>query len=343
MPSPNAIFYPLGHAAHAQPGHPERPERVEAVRGALETAGIWEQAKQIEPIELSVEVLQAVHEPAFMERLEELSAQGLGYDVETYLTKQSWPLALQAAGGAAATASAVWRREATTGFALSRPPGHHATRGAAMGFCLLNNVALAAEHLLQTEGARRLAILDLDVHHGNGTQDIFYERGEVLFICTHQSPLYPGTGHLNERGRGDGEGATCNLPLPPYSGDAAFEAAWQGVAIPLLDRFQPEMLLVSFGFDAHWRDPLANLQVSAAGYGRQVAALKAWADEHCQGRIMLNLEGGYDLEAGAACGLAVTQALLGVEVQDALGPAPQAEGERWRPVIEKAKEVWEIG
>lgn len=342
MPSPLAIFYPEGHQAHAQAGHPERPERVEAIRQALEAASVWRQADFVEPLQLSDEVLQTVHRPSLLQRLQALSAQGLDYEPETYLTPKSWQLALNAAGGAAATAAAVWRRESSTGFALSRPPGHHATPQHAMGFCLLNNVALAAEHLLQNQGARRLAILDMDVHHGNGTQDVFYARGEVLFICTHQSPLYPGSGFLNERGVGAGEGATCNLPLPPFSGDDAFDAAWQQVAIPLLDRFQPDMLLVSFGFDSHWRDPLANLQVSAAGYARQVAALKAWADSKCGGRIMLNLEGGYDLEAGAACSLAASQALLGTEVTDALGPAPQAEGERWRPVIEKAKQIWGI-
>jgi acetoin utilization deacetylase AcuC-like enzyme len=341
MPSPLALYYPENHAAHEQPGHPERPERVEAIRKALEDSGHWAAGRQVAPLELPRELLERIHTPALLEQLQAASRHGASIDADTYLTPDSWRLALQAAGGAAALAEAVWQREAEAGFALTRPPGHHAERARAMGFCLLNNVALAAEHLL-AQGARRLAILDLDVHHGNGTQDIFYERGDVLFISTHQSPLYPGSGHLTERGSGAGEGATCNLPLPPFSGDAAFQAAYEEVAIPLLARFRPEMLLVSFGFDSHWRDPLANLLVSAAGYGAVVAALRAWAQTHCGGRMALFLEGGYELSAAAACGLAVTQALLGEEVTDALVPAPRTEGDRWRAVVDRAKEIWEL-
>jgi acetoin utilization deacetylase AcuC-like enzyme len=211
-----------------------------------------------------------------------------------------------------------------------------------MGFCLLNNIALATEHLLQAEGAQRLAILDLDVHHGNGTQDIFWERGEVLFISSHQSPLYPGTGMLNERGAGEGKETTCNLPLPPFSGDEAFRVAYQEIVIPLLERFQPEMLLISFGFDAHWRDPLANLLLSADGLAAQIAALREWAGTHCNGRIAVYLEGGYDLDAARACALAITQALLGQPWDDALGPAPRAEGQRWREILDAAKTIWEL-
>ena len=207
-----------------------------------------------------------------------------------------------------------------------------------MGFCLLNNIALAAESLLQEEGAKRLAIIDMDVHHGNGTQDIFWERGEVFFASTHQAPLYPGTGQLNERGVGN----ICNLPLPPYSGDEAFRAAYEDLIPKILERFKPEMLLVSFGFDAHWKDPLANLLASARGYGEAVKCLRDWAQINCLGRIALFLEGGYDLEAAAACGLAAAQALLGRKIEDALGPTPQPESEDWRPVLEKVKQIWKI-
>lgn len=339
---PISYFYPNGHEAHSQPGHPERPARLEAVKKALEDSGLWAMGPKLPPIELPAEVYRAIHTSEHLERLQSLSQAGQDYDFETYLTKQSWPLALNASGGAAAVAGSVWRREAERGFALSRPPGHHATPDRAMGFCLMNNIALAAEYLLQTEDAKRIAIIDMDVHHGNGTQDIFWQRNDVLFISTHQSPLYPGTGLLNERGAGDGQEFTCNLPLPPYSGDEAFSFAHAEIILPLLDRYQPEMLLVSFGFDAHWKDPLANLQMSASGYAKQVSALSSWADQHCAGRITLILEGGYDLEAGAGCGLAVTQALLGQDWDDILGPAPQEESARWRPIIEQAKKLWEL-
>jgi acetoin utilization deacetylase AcuC-like enzyme len=339
---PIAFFYPAGHEAHSRDGHPERPERVEAVKRALESADLWQQGLQIAPQPIDATILRSVHSAEMLEAIQEYGLLERDYDLDTYLTKASWPLALNAAGGAAALAKAVWRGEAQSGFALTRPPGHHATRTQPMGFCLLNNIALAAQSLLQNEGAKRLAILDLDVHHGNGTQDIFYERSDVFFLSTHQSPLWPGTGQLGERGSGAGEGCNCCLPLPPFSGDEAFGVAYGVIALALLERIKPEMLLVSVGFDAHWKDPLANLQVSANGYAQAIASLREWAQQNCCGRIALFLEGGYDLDAAAVCGLAVTQALLGLPISDAIGPAPQPEGEQWMLVLEKAKKIWKI-
>lgn len=324
-------------------GHAERPERVEAIRASLYEEGIWQEGIQVEPETLSEGVHNPIHSQALLVSVRSHSEREQDIDLDTYLTKETWQLALNAAGGAAALAKSVWRREADCGFALTRPPGHHATRSAAMGFCLLNNVALSAESLLQDEGAKKLAIIDMDVHHGNGTQDIFYERGDVLFISTHQVPLYPGGGQLNERGQGAGEGKIVNLPLPPESGDQAFRVVYQEIIPPLLDRFQPEMLLVSFGFDAHWKDPLANLLVSARGYGEAVKSLRDWAQANANGRIALILEGGYDLDAAAACGLAVTQALLGRRITDSVGPARERESQHWQPVMNNVKEIWGLG
>lgn len=337
-----AFFYPQGHEAHYCVGHAERPERVETIRKALQDAGIWDRGLQVQPQTLPDSVFSAIHTKELLDTVRSHSAREENIDLDTYLTKQTWPLAINAAGGAAAVAGAVWRREAEVGFALTRPPGHHATRTHAMGFCLLNNVALAAESLFQQENAKRLAIVDMDVHHGNGTQDIFWERGEVMFFSTHQSPLYPGSGNLNERGQGAGAGKVINLPLPPYSGDEAFKVAYSEVVPTMLDPFQPEMILVSFGFDAHWKDPLANLQVSARGYGEAVSSLREWAQKNCGGRIALILEGGYDLEAAAACGLAVTQALLGEKISDAIGPARQRESDDWVRVMNTVKQIWQI-
>lgn len=338
MTAPIAYYYPEGHSAHAQAGHPERPERVETIRHILQQHGLWQAPLPAAP--LPAGLLERVHNPAMLQAIQMHAQAGRALDADTYTTPHSWPLAQAAAGGALAVAGAVWRGEAHTGFALSRPPGHHATRQQPMGFCLLNNIALAAEYLLQHGGARRLAILDMDVHHGNGTQDIFYARAEVLFCSSHQAPLWPGSGHLDERGEGPGAGLTANLPLPPGSGDAAFAAVYGELVPALLDAYQPEMLLVSFGFDAHWRDPLANLQVSAAGYGRAIAALRQWATAHCGGKLAVILEGGYDLPAAAACSLAVTQALLGEEISDALGPAPTPEREDWRAAVAAARQAW---
>jgi len=339
---PIAYFYPQGHEAHVRWGHAERPERVEVIRQALTEAGLWQTGTQVEPEKIADVVMYAIHSHELVDSVRSHSERGQDYDLDTYVTKASWQLALNAAGGASALARAVWRREAKVGLALTRPPGHHATRDQAMGFCLLNNIAIAVESLIHTENARRLAIVDMDVHHGNGTQDIFWERGDVLFISTHQSPLYPGTGHLNERGNGKAEGTKVNLPLPPFSGDQAFRVAYGEIVPALLEGFRPEMILVSFGFDSHWRDPLANLLVSARGYGVAVKTLKTWADENCYGRIGVFLEGGYDLEAAAACSLALVQALTDLDITDAIGPAPQPETDRWIPVLNKAKQIWKI-
>jgi acetoin utilization deacetylase AcuC-like enzyme len=334
------FFYPENHAAHFENGHPERPERVESIRKALTEVEWWNRYPHLDPITPSIEVLSAVHEMNYLRTLEAACTKGRHLDMDTYTTPASWQLALNTAGGAIAVAEAVWKRVAKRGFALCRPPGHHATINRGMGFCLLNNVAIAVEYLQQQLGTQKLAIVDLDLHHGNGTQDIFWRRGDVLYISTHQSPHYPGTGQLVETGTGSGEGATANFPLPPMTGDVGFQVVMEEGILPILDRFAPEMVLVSYGFDTHWRDPLGNLLLSASGYASLIASLTGWADNHCEGRIMLVLEGGYDLEAAAACGVGVTAALLGETWKDSLGPAPYIEDEGWQAMLAQAKELW---
>lgn len=342
------FFYPEGHEAHFDPGHPERPERIEAIREALEQAGWWSKYPHLAPAALPEEVLTGVHTPVYLSMLETLCARGEPIDLDTYTTPASWQLALNAAGGAAAVAAAVWNGEAQRGFALTRPPGHHAKSRIGMGFCLLNNVAIAAEFLfhLSRGGAQpapqRLGIVDLDLHHGNGTQDIFYGREDVFYISTHQSPLYPGSGSLNERGIGAGEGLTANFPLPPGTGDLGFRTILREIILPLLDRYQPEMLLVSFGYDPHWRDPLGSLQWTAQGCGELIADLVDWADRHCSGKIALALEGGYDRLAGQACCQAAVAALLQEPWSDPIGPARQPESREWTHVFEAAKKIWLI-
>lgn len=335
-------FYPQGHSAHVEPGHPERPERVETIVAALQAVDWWQPFPKLNALNLPGEVLAGVHSEAYLSLLEMSCRRDGRLDGDTYTRPASWNLALQAAGGGAAVAQAVWQGKARRGFALTRPPGHHATRGRGMGFCLLNNIALAAEFLLQLEGAQRLAVIDLDLHHGNGTQDIFYQRGDVFYISTHQSPLYPGSGRLEETGAGSGQYCTANFPLPPGSGDTAFVAVMDTLILPLLDRFAPQMLLVSYGFDPHWSDPLGSLLLSAAGYRDLVARLVSWADAHCNGRIALFLEGGYNLDAAAACTQGVVSALLGRSWQDPLGPAPYAETLSWQNMYQRACQLWSI-
>jgi len=335
-------FYSEGHQAHQLPGHPERPERLETIRSTLKTARYWMQWDFLQPLILSPELLQSVHSPAYLNLLEMTCRRGGMLDIDTYVTPTSWSLALQAAGGAAAVAQAVWRGDARRGLALTRPPGHHAMRSQGMGFCLLNNIALAVEVLTRQNGARKLAIIDLDLHHGNGTQDIFWNRSDVFYISTHQMPLFPGSGYLEETGGGEGQGYTANFPLPPGSGDQAFQTVMSELILPLLVNFQPEMLLISYGFDAHWADPIGSLFLSADGYGHLVQSLAKWSDQHCEGRIALVLEGGYDLEAASVCTLAVVDALLDNPWIDTLGPAPYQEGHAWRSMLERAKKLWKL-
>jgi acetoin utilization deacetylase AcuC-like enzyme len=338
-----ALFYPEGHAAHFEPGHPERPERIEAIRSALEEDGSWERYPRLSPLQIPGEILESVHNRAYLSLLQRACLAGRGHlDMDTYFTRESWQLALNSAGGATSVAQSVWLHKSRRGLALCRPPGHHAMRGQGMGFCLINNIAVAAEFLLRHENAERLAIVDLDLHHGNGTQDIFWTRPDVLYISTHQSPFYPGTGSLGERGGGEGLGTTLNIPLPPRSGDQAFIAVMDTLILPILERFSPEMILVSYGYDAHWNDLLGRLLLSADGYGKLIARLSQFADQHCDGRITLVLEGGYDISAGQACTLAVIDALVGNPWKDEMGPSPYRETDAWLPVLKAAQELWKV-
>jgi acetoin utilization deacetylase AcuC-like enzyme len=336
------LFYPDNHQLHSSPNHPERPERIEAIRQSLEEEGIWTQYQFVQAANIPESVLHAVHTPEHTKRVQQASQKGGSIDADTYVTNSSWQLALNAAGGGLAVAEAVFSRDARRGFALCRPPGHHANPDRAMGFCLLNNIALAAEYILQNHLAKRIAIVDIDLHHGNGTQDIFYHRPEVFFCSIHQYPLYPMTGVASEMGVEKGVGTNLNIPFPPYAGDMARQAAWELVIQPLLENFQPDMLLVSAGFDAHWRDPLGHQLSTANGYGQLVTELTAFADQNCEGRLAVFLEGGYDLEAGAACALAVTQALLGMDWEDTIGPSPLPEDTFWESRLQQVIKQWNL-
>ncbi len=335
-------YYPHGHEKHYQVGHPERPERVDTIVRTLQDSGLWDSFPKVKPSEIDLTAITSVHSLDYLRQLEIACRHGDPLDMDTYTTPSSWELALNTAAGATAVADAVWRRQAKRGFALTRPPGHHATSKHGMGFCLINNVAVAADWLIHAHSVQRLAILDFDLHHGNGTQEIFWERSDVFYISTHQMPLYPGSGYLDEIGGGKGKGYTANFPLPPGSGDMAFHNLLNEIILPLLNRVQPQMLLISYGFDPHWRDPLGHLQLSARQYGELIRSLTEWSDVFCEGKIALFLEGGYDLESAKACSIAVVKALLGMAFDDSLGPAPREEGRSWMKLVEQAKQIWQI-
>jgi acetoin utilization deacetylase AcuC-like enzyme len=260
------------------------------------------------------EQLARVHDIPYIQRISELRDRAVALDPDTYTSPDSYDVALLAAGAAI---DAVERAmDASSGspaytLAMMRPPGHHAEHAHAMGFCLFNNVAVAAAHARQALGARRVAIVDFDVHHGNGTQHMFERDASVLYVSTHQYPYYPGTGAVEEIGIGPGEGFTVNLPLESGGTDADFEHVFNRVALPVLRQFAPDLVLVSAGFDAHQRDPLATMRASEAGFAAMTMGLRQVADECCQGRLALVTEGGYDLKALDASLDAVVQTLAG--------------------------------
>ena len=320
---------PLFEAHRSRGYHPERPERVTAALRAVDrcrAAGLT--FAELAARDATDDELAAAHDPAYVESLQALSGRWAALDADTYVAPVSIEVARRAAGGAVALVEAMLSptTPARRGVALVRPPGHHATRAQGMGFCLLNNAAVAAQAAL-ARGLERVAILDWDVHHGNGTQDIFWEDPRVLYVSLHQWPFYPGTGDATEVGAGAGHGATVNVPLSAGADEAVYAAAFDRVVLPVLDDFRPEIVLISAGFDAHERDPLAGMRLRKSAYGRMTRDLSAVADRHAAGRIALLLEGGYDLTA--------IEASLGASLA-ALAGEPTSAEEPPRPVLPAA-------
>jgi acetoin utilization deacetylase AcuC-like enzyme len=281
------------------PGHPERPERLAAIRARLADARRLGACRIVEPRAADDALLTRVHDLAHVRRVEEACRAGepLIDSMDTAISPDSAEVAREAAGTVVELCRLVARGELDTGFAAVRPPGHHAERDLAMGFCLFNNVAIAAR-ALQAEGlASRVLIADWDVHHGNGTQHIFEDDPTVFYFSVHQWPLYPGTGARSERGRGAGEGTTLNCPLPPGTGDADWLATLRDELAPAARRFEPDFVIVSAGFDAHRADPLAELAVTTEAFGEATGILRGIAGELAGGRLVSVLEGGYDLDA----------------------------------------------
>ncbi len=291
--------HPACLAHDTGPGHAERPDRLTAVIDALRDAHSdldWREA----PRATRGQLLRVHAESLLAAVLETRPAARMMLDPDTVLSPQSAEAALRAAGAAVAAVDAVLNGETKTAFCAVRPPGHHATPDTAMGFCLFNSIAVAAAHALDKHGLARVAIIDFDVHHGNGTQAIFDADARVQYLSSHQMPLYPDTGFASERGVGN----IFNVPLPPGAGSRAFREAWNDKLLPALDAFRPQLILVSAGFDAHWRDPLAQLQLDAADYAWITRELLAIAARHAQGRMVSMLEGGYDLQALRECSVA---------------------------------------
>lgn len=301
MRSRTAIIRSTAFLQHDTGDHPERSSRIIAIDCALEKGRLLGTRPTVACTPATDAAILRVHTPAMLAHLESVAAGGGGWlDSDTVVRPESVDVARMAAGGAINAVDAMMTGQIDRAFVIVRPPGHHATAERAMGFCLLNTVAIAAAHAIAA-GLDRVAVIDWDVHHGNGTQDIFYERADVLYGSLHQSPLYPGTGAREETGSGAGTGHTVNVPLPPGTDDDRFLDAFRCDIVPAIDRYAPRLLMISAGYDAHGDDPVGGMALTDQGFRALMRDAIVLAERHCEGRLLAVLEGGYQSHALARC------------------------------------------
>ncbi|MCO6449200.1 MAG: histone deacetylase [Caldilineales bacterium] len=309
---------------HTLAGHPEHRGRLASTMALLQQDGILERLRKIDATAATDDILRAVHPSAYVRYVERMASSGLNHlDPDTYVVPGSYEAASASAGALVNVTKAVATGQAYNGMSLMRPPGHHALADRGMGFCLFANVAIAARYAQRQLGLDQILIIDWDVHHGNGTESIFYDDPAVAFFSTHQYPFYPGTGAARDRGGGNGIGYTLNVPFPAGVGDAGYARAFDELLTPFARRIRPDLILVSAGYDAHWDDPLAMEMLSLAGYAALARRVVALADELCNGRLVLALEGGYHLDV-LAHGVLNTLRILedpAQEISDPFGPA----------------------
>jgi len=313
-------------AGHSIEGHPENAGRIAAITRLFQSKSVLDDAYVLESESASSEKLLRVHDAKLVQQVESTSRMGGGWlDPDTYCTGTSYDGAKLAVGTVCRAADLIMQSEAVNGFAIVRPPGHHAERRRVGGFCLFNNVAIAARQIQSRDQTRKVAILDYDVHHGNGTQAIFYEDSTVLYVSLHMFAdyFYPGTGAVQEVGRGEGRGTTVNVPFDARAGDDAYLLFFRELIDPVISNFDPDVILVSAGFDAHWQDPLAAAAVSLKGYAQLSQMIIEMAERNCGGRVLFVLEGGYHFQALSHGALNVLYALTGKDlISDPLGSSP---------------------
>ncbi|MFW5966989.1 MAG: histone deacetylase [Persicimonas sp.] len=295
-------------------GHPERPDRLRAIREQLEEAGP-DPIRWVSPEAADRAAIERVHDPEHVDRVEALRGASGQLDADTPVSPGTVEAAYLAAGAAVEAVEMVDTDPDVLPFALVRPPGHHAEEARSMGFCIFNNIAVAAAHSTEKLGYERVLVVDWDVHHGNGTHYSFYDRRDVLVFNTHRFPFYPGTGQLEETGRGDGAGYTVNVPLPPAMGDGDYAHAFETILEPIADEYEPDLVLVSAGFDSHRLDPLGGMNVTAEGFGALCTFVRDIARNHADGRLALFLEGGYDLSGLSQSVLRCIEVLAGTEYE----------------------------
>ncbi len=295
-----AVVYHPDYLIHTDPGHPERKERLDHIIEKLNEEDVREKHVMIEPEKATIEDIALIHDRTYIESIKkacESNARSL--DMDTYIVPESYEVALRSAGGALRALDEIMEGEHRKAFSIGRPPGHHAERDRAMGFCLFNNIAIAAQAAIERYGMRRIAIIDWDVHHGNGTQNSFEEDERILFFSVHQSPAYPGTGSIREAGRERGEGYTINVPLPGGCGDDDYRYVFDEILVPVLKEYSPQIIMVSAGQDAYHRDMLAGMNLTLQSYFDMASTIRALAAEFSDNRILACMEGGYHLEGQA--------------------------------------------
>jgi len=337
------VYDPI-YLDHDTGNHVENSRRLVEATSYLKETGIKEKLTCLPPRPALLEELELVHTPEYISYVKNKAEKGGGWlDADTVMSPKSYEAALYAVGGLIVATEAVMKGEIDDAFALVRPPGHHAISDRAMGFCIFNNVAIAAKFALSKFNLNRVLIADFDVHHGNGTQDAFYPDPKVLYFSTHQYPFYPGTGWMDETGIGEGEGTTVNFPMSAGWGDEEYLRAFNEVLVPAARKFQPELILVSAGFDAHWADQLAMMCVSITGFAQMTIILKKLAAELCHGCLVFTLEGGYNLQVVASSIKAVFDVLLdNSEIDDPLGQAELRKPEGFDEHIEAIKGLHHI-
>lgn len=336
------VYDPV-YLQHDTGAHPENKGRLVAITNLLERSGLAQQLINLSPRMATTDELLTIHAQEHIDRVKSCSQSGGWLDGDTVASTGSYETVLYAAGGLLRAVEAVIAGEIDSAFALVRPPGHHATYRRAMGFCLFNNIAIAAKYA-QQQGLGGVLIADFDVHHGNGTQGIFYNDPNVVYFSTHQYPFYPGTGGVEEAGSGEGKGATVNIPFPTGCGDDACQQAYEEILPAIAHRFQPQLILVSAGFDPHWSDSIAMMQLTVSGFANIARTIKRLANELCEGKLVFTLEGGYNLEALSYGVKAIFDTLLGnTNIEDPLG-APEHPGKpvSIEEVMEKVRKVHQL-
>lgn len=322
-------------------GHPERGERLAVAMGELERSGLLDQLETKSPRDALREEIELVHSPSYVDLVRRVAESGGGHlDMDTALSSSSYDAALRAAGALLESVDRILSGEIRSAFCLVRPPGHHALPSRGMGFCLFNNVAVAAKYAIRRKGLEKVMIIDWDAHHGNGTQDMFYDDPSVLYVSLHQYPHYPGTGWVDEVGSGQARGTTINFPFPPGTGEDIYLSAFEEVIIPAGKKFDPDFIMISAGYDGHALDLLCSMRLIDSSYRKMTDMIVDMANGCCGGRIIVTLEGGYNLEAQARSIVQTISGLLNVDIEAKDAEPPKtAYPDKALSVIEQAKSL----